>query len=383
MTIPEAQSTAMSSGRRRLALVLWNGAVGGAEIHSVALATHLQALGVDVTLVFLESPQSLVVRLAAHDIEYRSLGLRRGRDVLLHPREYASVVADAGPDGALLVACGFMGAALRAGGYRGSIVAVEHGDVIEAQAYSPLRKVFWRIARTAGAWSDDIEVAVSDFTLEHMRRHSHASITRRIHNGVNPDDYIPLDAAPRDDIPTCRVGFAGRLVRGKGPDYLIEAVARVQTHRALTLLIAGDGPERPRLEALVRSLGVAQIVKFIGLTHDMPAFWQTCDVAVVPSAEFIESCPLTPLEAMASARPVVATRNGGIPELIVDGETGMLIPPRNVSALADALARYADDPELRSSHGAAGRSRVVDSFDINDSAQAYLALFTALADREP
>ena len=335
-------------------------------------------MGADVTIVFVENPQPLVARFSAKHIPYRCLDFGRGRDVLRYPRRYATEVADAGPDGALLMTCGFMGAALRAGGYPGSIVAVEHGDLF-MKPDSRGRQALWCLARAGGAWADDIEVAVSDFVLEQMRRYPHTGVGRRIYNGVDPDQYatadIPLDSTKGD----CVVAFAGRLVSGKGADYLIEAIAQIQSTHQIRLLIAGDGPERLRLECLTHSLGLGHMVEFLGLTHDMPRFWHMCDVAVVPSSEFIESCPMTPLEAMACGKPVIATRNGGLLELVIDGVTGSLVPPADPSMLAEALARYTTSEDLRRSHGSSGRAHVTQHFHINRCAQAYLDLFDELA----
>ena len=212
-----------------------------------------------------------------------------------------------------------------------------------------------------------------------MRQQPHSNITRRIYNGIDPDEYAS-EAAYTDSRKTeCIIAFAGRLIHGKGPDYLIEAVSRLNPTRPVRLVIAGDGPDRSRLETLAKSLKLEHAIEFAGLVHDMPMFWHACDVVVVPSAEFIEACPLTVLEAMASGKPVVGTRNGGIPELIVDGVTGSLVPPSDSEALTTALARYVASEELRLSHGAAGKMLVTKEFHIGSCAQAYLALFDELA----
>ena len=372
-----APLTSDQSGRR-LALVLWKGDVGGAEVLTVALADQMRKLGTEATVVFIEGPQPLAARLTSLDLPYRSIGLGRGRDILLHPRRYAAEVARVGPDGALLVTCGYMGAALRAGGYRGPIVAVEHGDILYEQGPRILR---W-LARASGAWADDIEVAVSDFILGCLRRQPHGSEVRRIYNGINPVHYLSEDGHVGGDTSgdDCVIAFAGRLVHGKGPDYLIEAVAEMSSTRKVVLRIAGDGPERPRLESLARRLGISRRVQFVGLKQNMPAVWHGCDIAVVPSAEFIEACPMTPLEAMASGKPVIATRNGGLPELVVDGETGILVSPGDKHSLIKALDRYAGDKQLRITHGTTGRARVIEKFHIDRCARAYLDLFHELAE---
>jgi glycosyltransferase involved in cell wall biosynthesis len=363
----------------RLAAVLWDGAVGGAEVHSVNLASQMQRMGAEVTIVLIGDPQPLAGRMTAARLPFRCLGLRRGRDVLRHPRRYAVEVARAGPDGALLMTCGFMGAALRAGGYSGPIVAVEHGDLLMEKLQHPRRRAAWLAMRAGGAFADDVEVAVSDYILERMLSLPRASARRRIYNGVDQARYaaeVTPSASAKQQV---TVAFAGRLVRGKGLDYLIRAVAHLQPTQPLRLVVAGDGPERARLEALVRTLHLGQTVTFVGLTQDMPRFWNICDIAVVPSAEFVEACPLAPIEAMACERPVIATLNGGVPEIVIDGVTGMLVPPGDAGALAEALELYILDERLRRSHGAAGRARVIERFNIDRCAGEYLDLFAELA----
>ena len=208
-------------------MVLWGGYVGGAETLSVALAERLRKLGADVTMVYLREPWSLVQLMSAAGVPHTSLGLARGRDVVRHPRRYAEEVREVGGDGALLLDCGVMGGALRAGGYRAPIVAVEHGEVLGLPRRPPMRRLLWRIGRLSGAWADDAEVAVSDFMLDEMRRHSHARRIQRIYNGIDPDTYAPRSGATNGSSPV--VGFAGRLIVGKGADQLIRAVAEARS----------------------------------------------------------------------------------------------------------------------------------------------------------
>jgi glycosyltransferase involved in cell wall biosynthesis len=368
--------------KRRLALVLWNGAVGGAESFTVALAQRLRDLGADVVVVFITGPHPLAERVHAAGLPFRSLGFTRGRDVAWHPRRYAREVARLAPDGALLGACGFMGAALRCGGYRGPIVAVEHGALLSLRTIPWLRRCLLRLGGIGGAWTTDAEIGVSDFMLGEMRRHAHARKVQRIRNGIDPSVYTsattPGASAPAGVL---SIGCAGRLIPGKGVDCLIEAVARLQRTYPISLAIAGEGPERTRLEALAGSIGIAQVVHFVGLVSNMAAFWQASDVAVVPS-EMTESFSMTTLEAMASGKPVLATRNGGICEVVVNGETGTLVPAGNVEALAGALRSYAD-ADLRARHGLAGRARAEQHFHIDASARAYLRLFDEIATRRP
>jgi glycosyltransferase involved in cell wall biosynthesis len=377
--------TALSSepmNRQRLALVLWNGDVGGAEVLNVKLAQRLRILGADVTVVFVGTPWPLAERLTSADLPYRELDLGRGRNVLRHPRRYAAAIADAGGDGALLMERGFMASALRLGGYRGPIVAVEHGALLaEMQTRLTARRLLRELGRCTGAWADDSEVAVSDFMLGKMLSRPHAGMVRRIYNGVDQDVFRPLPQSRPANSPELVVGFAGRLVPGKGADRLIQAMARVHTRVPARLLIAGDGPERPRLISQAAELGVQSIVEFLGVVGDMPAFWQRCDVAAVPSDTWVESFSMVTLEAMSCGKAIVATHDGAIPELIGDGECGTLVAPGDVDALADAVIRYAEQPQLRAGHGSAARASAVERFDIEDCARSYLDLFAELSTR--
>jgi len=383
MPSTELNSRPKASRASNLAVVLWNGNLGGAETLSIALAERMNRLGANVTIVFVQEPWPLASRLASSEVQSTSLGLAHGRDVMRHPRRYAAGVATAGTDGALLLECGFMGAALRAGGYRGPIVAVEHGALLGLERFSKLRRLFWRIDRLSGAWADDAEVAVSDFMLRKLCRHSHARRIQRIYNGIDPDTYIPVaepTAHHGDDVV---VGFAGRLIPGKGADNLIRAVAQANEQFPIKLLIAGDGPEHIELTSLAHILGADSKIHFCGTINDMPSFWRQCDIVAIPSDTFIESFSMVTLEAMTCGRPSVASRNGAIPELIVDGVTGTLVDPGDIAALTRALVDYAEQPALRRSHGAAARTRASECFHIDVCAQAYLDLFVELATNRP
>jgi glycosyltransferase involved in cell wall biosynthesis len=380
MTMPQVERTSDANRTRRLALVLWSGRVGGAETLNVALAERLRRLGADITVVFIEKPWPLAERLSNVSIPYRTLALRRGRAILRHPHQYAAEVTSVGPDGALLLECGYIGAALRIGGYGGPIVAVEHGAVlIGSHALSKPGRLLRGVNRASGAWSDDAEVAVSDFMLDRMLRHPHSRQIQRIYNGVDPHVYLPaVSAAAPPDRDELIVGYVGRLTPGKGADHLLRAVIHANTQTPIKLLVAGDGSELSRLESLAHELGADSSVEFLGMVDDIPGFWQRCDVAAIPSDTF-ESFSMVTLEAMACSKPTIATHVGALPELVVDSVTGTLVPPGDAVSLARALITYAEQPELRRAHGAAARARAIERFHIDDCARAYLDLFDKLA----
>ncbi|MCI0685072.1 MAG: glycosyltransferase [Gemmataceae bacterium] len=146
------------------------------------------------------------------------------------------------------------------------------------------------------------------------------------------------------------------------------------------LEIAGDGPVREDLLSLAAELGLGPRVKFLGETNDVPALLARASLFVLPSQA--EGISLTLLEAMASGLPVVATRVGGNPEVVNDGRTGWLVPPRDPEALADAIGRLRGDPAGAASMGSAGRSRAEACFDVRHMVARYEALYERRADAD-
>lgn len=361
-------------------MLLWNGVVGGAESVSVALAAQMRRRGAETTVVFVGDPEPLAGRLRASGTPYVTLGLGRGREVLRHPRELARMVSSVGVDGALLEERGLMAIALRAGGYGGPIVAVEHGSILLDDRGPTVRRGLRRLARGLGSPLVDAEVAVSDFMLGRMLGQAHAACSIRIYNGVDPSVYRPAESR-RAGGRALVLGCASRLYPGKGIDTLIEAAAAIEWDGELELLVAGEGPEQPRLRALAAEHDSTVNVTFLGFVEDMASFWRRCDVAVIPSNEFVESFSMTTLEAMASGLPVIAARNGAIPELLLDGQTGALVTAGDVRELSRSIERYLLGPELRREHGLAARERAVRLFSLDATAGEYLDLFERLARR--
>ncbi|MFC1657050.1 glycosyltransferase [Candidatus Moduliflexota bacterium] len=140
------------------------------------------------------------------------------------------------------------------------------------------------------------------------------------------------------------IGFLGRLIPAKGCDQLLRALAMAgREHRDIFLAIVGEGPERDALEALAKSLGLQDMVRFCGFRQDPENVYASLDLLVLPSRE--EGTPLVMLEGMWQEVPVVATSVGGIPEVITDGKTGRIVPPDNPAALAAAIIEVLGNPE--------------------------------------
>jgi glycosyltransferase involved in cell wall biosynthesis len=166
---------------------------------------------------------------------------------------------------------------------------------------------------------------------------------------------IPLDH--------CLILCPRRLVPKNGLEFLIESLPSIRRRFSdVSVLIAGDGPERERLEARVRELGLHESVIFAGNqgNDDLPEFYAAADIVAIPSLK--EATSIAGLEAMASACAVVATNVGGLPEIIEDGVSGLLVPLRDPEALALAIMRLIETPELRKQLGLAARARVEQKF---------------------
>jgi glycosyltransferase involved in cell wall biosynthesis len=175
------------------------------------------------------------------------------------------------------------------------------------------------------------------------------------------------------------LAVVGALETRKGHDVLLRAVARL-ADPTIVVWCAGDGAERAALEAQRGALGLADRVRFLGRVDDVAELLAGADVCVMPSRH--EGLGVAALEAMAAGLPVVASRVGGLPEAIVDGETGCLVPPDDADALAGALARLVADRELRCALGAAGAARARARFSMDAMAAGTLAVYRRLAARE-
>jgi glycosyltransferase involved in cell wall biosynthesis len=163
------------------------------------------------------------------------------------------------------------------------------------------------------------------------------------------------------------VGLAARPAPGKGLELLVEIVARVARHEpAVRFAIAGDFASRRRYEHMFAEAGVGDRVTFLGHVTDMPAFYAQCDVIVLTSDErSIEGSPNALLEAMAMERAIVATRVGGVPELVEDGEHGLLVQPGDAAGFAHSLMTLVHNEVQRRYLGAAARARVLANHGID------------------
>ncbi len=204
-----------------------------------------------------------------------------------------------------------------------------------------------------------------------------------IHNGIELDRWPFRPRAVRNDPPV--VLYVGRLSREKNVQALLQAVAMLgREGTAVKLQIAGQGPEEPLLAELADQLGLAGGIEWLGWRDDVANLLTGADVLVNPSTT--EAMPNTVLEALAAGTPVVATDVGATDELIAHERTGLLIPPGDVGALAEAMARLLADGDLRRSLAWRGRSHVEMHFDFVHRMAHVVALYRgvlAAAGRRP
>ncbi len=159
-------------------------------------------------------------------------------------------------------------------------------------------------------------------------------------------------------------------------DAVVDVFRRVRERRRAKIVLVGDGPERGRVETLAREAGIAEHVEILGEVDDVRGLLSVADVFLLPSAQ--ESFGLAALEAMACGVPVVASRVGGLPEVITDGLTGYLRDPDDQEGMAAAVLDLLDDPSLRQRVAHLARASVVDRFDEDRVVPMYEALYERL-----
>lgn len=173
------------------------------------------------------------------------------------------------------------------------------------------------------------------------------------------------------------VGVVARLTAQKGVDVLIDAFAALSTtHPRLHLLVVGDGPDRTWLERRAAAAGVGARVRFTGWLDDSSAVLAACDVMVVPSRW--EGFCLAAVEAMAAGRPLVASDVDALREVVVDGETGILVPPDDVAALARSIGALLADPARAARLGAAGQARAARAFPVDTMVEQTIGVYEAI-----
>jgi glycosyltransferase involved in cell wall biosynthesis len=356
--------------------------IAGAETHLLALLPALRAFGVEPEVVLLEDPRrpqdELRARFGRERIPVRTVPIRGHLDPTLVSRLIEvfrarpfDVLHAHLPHGEV-----YGELALRSFPERPLVVSRHNDD--RFRRWLPLRPVFAPSIRRAGRIIA-ISQAVRRFLLEVEGAPADKIVV--VPYGLDAGAFA-ASARPgafRRQIGAAEeplVGFVGRLTRQKGVDVLLRAFASVERgHPAARLILAGDGPDRPALTALARSLGLRRAM-FLGWRTDAADILADVDLAVMPSRW--EGFGLTALEAMALGKPVVASQVSALPEIVVPGETGLLVPAGDSERLAGALRTLLDDPGRAGRMGRAGRDRVRNEFPVEKMARRTAEVYRSV-----
>ncbi len=355
----------------RCLLLVTGLAYGGAETQVMHIAIRLRRRGWTVQLVSLMPPRAYVEELGAAGIPVFSLGIRRKvpdpRPVL----RLARFIREWRPH---IVHSQMVHANLAARFSRliapmPVLICTAHNiDERGRKGSGRLREITYRLTDPLS----DLTTQICWAGLERYVRVGavpHHKI-RYVPNGVDtarfkPDLEARLGLRKELNVEGSFVWLAvGRLDLQKDYSNLLRAFAKVRGAKPeALLLIAGDGPLRPALEGLARTLGVDERIHFLGIRRDVPELMNAADAYVMSSAW--EGMPMVLLEASATGLPIVATDTGGNREIVLDGKSGFLVPPKDSEALAQAMIRMmALSPDERRTLGQAGREYVVRSYDI-------------------
>ncbi len=381
-----------SGGPPRIVYHLNSIGFGGMELHALALARGVSRAGWRVSVLLPELP-ALDPLIA----EFAAAGVATHRVTVTGAQVPARLAAAWLKTRALLreIAPAIMHQH-RTGPYHGkwTVLAARAAGVPVVVASE--HQAAYRLTgpqRWANAFADrlvDRVVAVSDHDYQRQLTQSGRPAGKivRIHNGIDIARFRP--AAPQAvaagraalGIPAGApvIGTLARLEEQKGICYFLRALPDLaQRWPGLVVLIAGDGALRKALEAEAAALGVNGYTRFLGFVPDAVAIMSLMDVVVIPSVW--EPFGLAAAEAMAVGRPVVVSRVGGLPEIVSDGESGLLASPGEPAALAQAIDRLLADPALRDRLAAAGRQRVAERFTLEVMTGNMLALYAELLDR--
>ena len=333
---------------------------GGGQAQSLGLALALAARG-EKTSFIAQSGSALCARLRESHLPWESMSLR-GLAGLGGMLRLARRLRDSKPDvvhvhdGASL--CPTTKAAAWAGGPR--LIATRRTEFPVRRHRKPIAGwLGWR------RWAQQCDRVIC--ISEAVKKQCLAAGLAADRLVVIPDfvdcrHFAPGEGAPIEEIEHPTIAIVGRLAEEKGHRVLLRAMASAaRTMPKARLLIAGEGAEEENLQRQAEELGISDHVKFLGFVPDVRSVLSAADLLVMPSLS--EGLGVAALEAMAMGKPVVASNVGGLPESVLDRETGMIVPAGNAGALAGALAELLRDSERAREMGEAGRERALRLYD--------------------
>jgi glycosyltransferase involved in cell wall biosynthesis len=248
------------------------------------------------------------------------------------------------------------------------VLYTAHSDITDEEEDVVRRGLRWAVNQATMVRVHSLAGVSEHVRAKEGRRfglHPHRS--RTIFNGVDTRRFHP-HARPHPGGPVELITVAN-LVENKGVHHLLGALGRLRSHR-VRLRVVGDGPAQPSLRALAARLGLQHQTEFLGLRNDVQELLGTSDICIQPA--LAEAFGLTVAEAMACGCAVVASRVGGIPELIQHGRTGLLVEPGDEAGFAVALERLLNDPVLRRQLGELARERACESFELTQTVRRHV-----------
>jgi len=354
--------------------------VGGSERHLLSLLPELQARGIDAQMIVLRTGDGdrFVDEMRRVDIDTDVVPGRGHFQPELVPT-LVSKIRRFRPD-------------------------VVHTHLVDADVYGQLAALVTRVPavssvhgtpafyrrepyRTAGRVAGRLarrRIAISHHVAEFLvaGRLAPPSRIRVVPYGIQLDD--PLDELigreRREELGWTDeefvVGIVARVIPGKGHERLVRAVARAAAVRPeIRLLVVGDGSAHDEVARVVRA-EAAERVEMVGFVHDVRPYVEACDLVAVPTEPTLsEGFGLSALEAMAAAKPVLVTAVGSLPEVVVDGSTGVVVPPSSTGALADALIALARDRAYAAALGKAGRARAEEEYGIRRMVEQTISVY--------
>ena len=375
--------------------------MGGPALHVSYLTAGLRERGYDTTLVagtLARGEDSMSFVADARDVDVVRID-ELGREIsplrdLVATLRLARLIRRERPDilHTHTAKAGTVGrvAALLAGRRAPPIVVhTFHGHVLRGY-FGPLRSHFFRLLERWLAARTTALIAVSPQVRDDLVALGVAPPQRFVvvRLGIELDERVAAGHNGRAEsrrylgIEPDRfaVGWIGRMTAVKRTDDVLVAFKRLREEGIdAVLCMVGDGPDRPELERRAHELGVVRDTLFLGYQEDVAPFYAAFDALVLPSSN--EGTPVSAIEALAAGRPVVATRVGGVPDVVQEGRDGFLVDPGATDDLAERLTRLARDPDLRERMGAAGRERVLPRYAvarlIDDVDRLYRSLLRA------
>ncbi|MBW2063757.1 MAG: glycosyltransferase family 4 protein [Deltaproteobacteria bacterium] len=271
-----------------------------------------------------------------------------------------------------------------------AVIHTVHGFAFHREEPFWRRTLFRNLERLAAHWCDRmifISQPLIDWAIGE-KIYTKDKIVK-IYSGIDLDRFHPvseeeqrrhrrkLNLGPQDAV----IGIVSKLWEGKGHNVLITAFKKIsQEVENARLVIVGEGYLLDELTCQVKDLGLEEFVVFTGFVEDVPGIISTFDVAVLPS--FFEGMGRVLLEAMAMEKPVVASRVGGIPDLVDDGKNGFLVNPRDPDALAGSIVKLLKDRALAGSMGKAGLEKICDKYSAKQMVRAIEGVYREILNKK-